>query len=234
MPGSEGLIMPYKDPEKKLERARQYRKEQAEAISERKKLSRALNPKSFTEEWNKYYALNKEKRSAKNKEYNARAKSKEKRSANRAKRWSNDPQFRLKSLLRTRIGHALKGRAYKLSAISLLGCSVDYAIAHIEAQFAEGMSWENQGRWHIDHIVPLAAFDLNDECDVRKSCHYTNLQPLWAKENLSKGARMQSNTTAGHADGACQVNGAVMPSATGTHRSYLPHSGVEAVGIPCL
>ena len=59
---------------------------------------------------------------------------------------------------------------------------------HLEKQFKPGMSWDNRKEWHIDHIVPLAS--AKDEETMNKLCHYTNLQPLWAEENLSKGARL--------------------------------------------
>lgn len=63
-------------------------------------------------------------------------------------------------------------------------------MSHLESLFKPGMSWENHGEWHIDHILPLASFDLTDEQQAAKACHYTNLQPLWASENMSKGARV--------------------------------------------
>jgi hypothetical protein len=65
--------------------------------------------------------------------------------------------------------------------------------AHLEAQFRDGMSWDNYGRygWHIDHIIPCSSFDLTDTDQQRKCFHYTNLQPLWAHENLSKGPRFE-------------------------------------------
>ena len=71
----------------------------------------------------------------------------------------------------------------------ILGCTFDHAKKHIEAKFKEGMHWLNHGSWHIDHITPIAWFDLSDRQQLLAAAHYTNLQPLWAKENLSKGAR---------------------------------------------
>ena len=76
--------------------------------------------------------------------------------------------------------------------IKLLGCSFSELVSYLERQFKEGMSWDNYGRqgWHMDHIVPCAAFDLTDPDQQKKCFHYTNLQPLWAKDNLEKGPRM--------------------------------------------
>jgi hypothetical protein len=59
---------------------------------------------------------------------------------------------------------------------------------HLEIQFIEGMSWENQGKWHIDHKIPLSSAKTEEE--VYKLCHYTNLQPLWAEDNLKKGSKI--------------------------------------------
>jgi predicted transcriptional regulator len=57
---------------------------------------------------------------------------------------------------------------------------------HIETKFTDGMNWDNYGKWHIDHIYPLSKLNLQEKQDLAKACHYTNLQPLWAKDNLVK------------------------------------------------
>jgi hypothetical protein len=71
-----------------------------------------------------------------------------------------------------------------------LGCSLDKLKQHLENMFDEDMTWENYGRrgWHVDHIKPLAAFNLTNESELAQACHYTNLQPLWAEENLQKNS----------------------------------------------
>lgn len=76
------------------------------------------------------------------------------------------------------------------SSLELLGCSFSDAKAHLEKQFKAGMSWENWSLfgWHIDHITPLSSFDLSKPEEQKKAFHYSNLQPLWAEENLKKGA----------------------------------------------
>ena len=66
---------------------------------------------------------------------------------------------------------------------------------HIEKQFKEGMTWKNQGKWHIDHIKPCCKFNLLDKEEQKKCFHYTNLQPLWSQENLSKGGNYASSET---------------------------------------
>ena len=70
-----------------------------------------------------------------------------------------------------------------------MGCSVSFLKGFLEAKFKEDMTWENHGEWHIDHIKPCLSFNLLDEEKQKKCFHYTNLQPLWADENLSKGFR---------------------------------------------
>ena len=90
--------------------------------------------------------------------------------------------------LRSRLRHALRGKAKAKHTLELLGCSIEFLKTYLEKKFTEGMSWENYGSWHVDHIRPCASFDLSDP-DQQKICfHYTNLQPLWAFENQSKGA----------------------------------------------
>ena len=78
------------------------------------------------------------------------------------------------------------------SSTDLLGCSTKHARQHLESQFTKGMTWENHGvrGWHIDHIIPCDSFDLSDINQKKQCFHYTNLQPLWYKENLSKGDKL--------------------------------------------
>jgi hypothetical protein len=75
--------------------------------------------------------------------------------------------------------------------LELLGCPIEALRAWFSYQFEEGMNWDNYGMhgWHMDHIKPCAAFDLTDLEEQKKCFHWTNLQPLWAKDNLSKGAK---------------------------------------------
>lgn len=100
-----------------------------------------------------------------------------------------DPAFKLMNKIRTRLWYALKKNKKQDRTIDLLGCSVCQLKEHLEQQFKEGMSWANYGKWHIDHIMPLTAFDLSNPEELKKACHYSNLQPLWAKENLSKSSK---------------------------------------------
>lgn len=104
-------------------------------------------------------------------------------------RLQNDSAFRLLLRLRTRLRRALKGTCKSARTLELLGCTVEELKGYLEKQFKRGMSWSNYGRWHVDHIRPCASFDLTDPEQQRVCFHYTNLQPLWAKENLRKGAK---------------------------------------------
>jgi hypothetical protein len=73
------------------------------------------------------------------------------------------------------------------SAVRDLGCSISELKVYIESKFQSGMSWNNYGKWHIDHIKPLVKFDLQDRAQFLEACHFTNLQPLWAEQNILKG-----------------------------------------------
>jgi hypothetical protein len=102
-------------------------------------------------------------------------------------RYSEDLDFKIRDKLRTRLYQAIKFNKGG-SAVKDLGCSIEELKKHIESQFTEGMNWDNYGEWHIDHIVPLSFFKLDNPIELRSACHYTNLQPLWATDNLKKGA----------------------------------------------
>lgn len=108
-------------------------------------------------------------------------------------------RYRISRNLRSRLRSALRGRAKRGSAVRDLGCSVEELMAHIESKFHHQMTWENYGKWHIDHIRPLSSFNLSDPEQVKAACHFTNLQPLWAKDNISKGAKSVENWQRGDA-----------------------------------
>jgi len=103
--------------------------------------------------------------------------------------YKNNPNYRLTQCIRTRIRSVLKNIIKIDSTVELVGCTIEELWTHLENQFTEGMTRENHGEWHIDHRIPCAAFDLNDEEQQKICFHYTNLQPLWARDNLSKGSR---------------------------------------------
>jgi len=98
-------------------------------------------------------------------------------------------QHRVAANLRTRLCMATRHEWRGGSAVRDLGCSIKEFKVYLESRFQPGMTWENYGvkGWHIDHIQPLSKFDLLDRDQLIKACNYTNLQPLWATDNLSKG-----------------------------------------------
>ena len=100
-----------------------------------------------------------------------------------------NPNAKLARILRARTRDAMKSGIKPSSCIKMLGCSINDARRYIEKKFKPGMSWENHGMWHIDHIKPLCSFDLSDEEQYAAACHVSNLQPLWRAENQSKGGR---------------------------------------------
>jgi hypothetical protein len=104
----------------------------------------------------------------------------------------NDLKFKIGSNLRSRIRASLSGKPKVSTTMKLVGCSIQLLKQHLEKHFTSGMSWSNYGYsgWHIDHIKPCAKFDLKKVSEQYKCFHYTNLQPLWAKDNLSKGSKI--------------------------------------------
>ena len=134
-----------------------------------------------------YYNNNKDKIN----QYNQH--NKEKINKNKREKLKNNINFKLSERLRNRISVAIRGIGIKRgSAIRDLGCSIEEFKLYLESKFLDGMTWENYGYygWHIDHIIPLASFDLTNENDFKKACHYTNLQPLWRIDNQSKSDKI--------------------------------------------
>jgi hypothetical protein len=103
-----------------------------------------------------------------------------------------DMFFKIKGNLSGRLSDLINKRNLSTNTLELIGCDRETFISYIETQFTEGMTWENYGLkgWHVDHIIPLSSFDLTIEDEVKKACHYTNLQPLWWQDNLEKGNKV--------------------------------------------
>jgi hypothetical protein len=108
-------------------------------------------------------------------------------------RYATDLQFKLRATIRANISRALtciKKDAFDVtSKLELLGCDLEYFKTWIEDQFEDGMTWDNHGEWHLDHIKPLASFDLTDPEQVEEACIFFNFQPLWSDDNFKKGAK---------------------------------------------
>ena len=187
----------------------EYRQKNIETISEREKEYNAAN-RLKKSEYNKQYREDHEDYF---RDYNAakyaekiienRKKSLDTYYANKAKRIEYarvykrarkalDLCFKISCNMRTRLCQAIKSNQKSGSAVKDLGCTIPELRQYLESKFQEGMTWDNWGThgWHIDHIIPLASFNLADRDQFLKACHYTNLQPLWATENLSKGSKV--------------------------------------------
>ena len=103
-------------------------------------------------------------------------------------RYRTDTEYRLRMCLRAGFYQSLRlQNAEKPTSVSkLIGCTMAELKAYLATKFVEGMSWDNHGKWHIDHIRPISSFSMADASQRAMCWHYSNLQPLWAKDNLSK------------------------------------------------
>lgn len=120
------------------------------------------------------YARKDKKRTDHSKEYAARK-----------QRFKENPLLKVAQNIRSRLSMFLRGRQKNQSLKQYLGCDLEMLKKYLQKQFKPGMTWENYGKWHIDHKIPLTS--ATSENEVYKLNHYTNLQPLWAAENISKG-----------------------------------------------
>ena len=196
-----------KNKEKIKEKGKEYYKNNKEKHNAKTKEYYKNNKEKILEAQKEYNEKNKEKYKIKakewvknNKEYikeyqkkyhkEHKERDREKKNKQARYRYKTDPLDRIKNNLRSRTWAAFKNSKWTKRSrnIIMLGCSYETAKKHIERQFKKGMTWSNQGKWHIDHIIPLAS--ANTEEELIKLCNYRNLQPLWAKDNLIKGAKI--------------------------------------------
>lgn len=164
-----------------------------EAHKEKAKKYYEDNKERLKESRKKYYESNKEKFREYNKQY--RENNKEYYKEYSKERRKTDPLFKMSHNLRDRTYKAFKSKGYSKNTKTQEMLGVDWEVCkqHIEKQFTEGMNWDNQGEWQIDHIIPLAS--ANNEKELMKLCHYRNLQPLWAEDNLVKKDKIQGQQT---------------------------------------
>jgi hypothetical protein len=148
-----------------------------------------INNKERLREYRKQYALkNSEKITKYKKEY--RLKNKKILNKKVLDRQSKDPLFKLTCNIRKLICSSIKKMNYtkKSRTFEILGCTFEEFKQHLEMQFREGMTIDNHGKWHMDHIIPISS--AKTEEDIIKLNHYTNFQPLWAIDNLKKGNKI--------------------------------------------
>ena len=187
--------------EKIKDRRKKYYKNNFEKVSESNKKWKKNNPEKTKEHRKRYKKNHREKVNEYNRKYR-KNNSSFRAAANlrHGERYKNEPLYRLERILRARFTKFLKqnncrkgGRSFEI-----FGATPQQIKSHIESQFKDDMTWENQGEWHIDHIIPLdyyfKNFDLNDLEVQKKAFNYKNLQPLWAFENLSKSNKFEKHT----------------------------------------
>jgi hypothetical protein len=170
-----------------------YREKNKEKINEKSRIQYLLNPQIQKDRDLKWKTNNLESYQKSNYE---RGKKWEEKNKDKRREYKNnystqklktDILFKLKRNVRIRINKFLKNK--KDNSSDIVGCSYLYLKEHLEQNFKDNMSWDNYGEWHIDHIKPLSKFDLTKPEEFKQACHYTNLQPLWAVDNLRKGNR---------------------------------------------
>jgi hypothetical protein len=177
---------------------RAYVQENRDRILARKKQFKKDNPERIYGWHVNYYAKNRDRLLDYHKVYREENRKllSVKQSAYHLDRLKVDIGYRLMNNLRTRTKMALKNRAKSGSVVRDMGCSGEQLKQHLESKFQSGMTWDNwgsgKGCWNIDHIVPLAAFDLTNRQHFLLACNYLNLQPLWWEDNMKKSATMPS------------------------------------------
>lgn len=157
-------------------KAKIYKEKNKEKILAYKKADRDANKETIKEYRKQWKLKHKDSIPLKKKEYR--------------KKYLKDPKNKLIQSLRGRTRRAITHNYKTGSWRRLLGCSVEECKLHLEKQFVEDMSWDNYGvtGWHIDHIRPICSFEVEE---LEKAFHYTNLQPLWALDNLTKGRNFE-------------------------------------------
>jgi hypothetical protein len=174
--------------DKLIEREHKYQQINKEKESFRKKKYKDENPEKYLKCIRNYKILNKEKIREKSRDYYQN--NKDKRRIYESEKRKNDSVYRITGSLRSRINFFLKSKKINKSnkTFEIIGMTPIELKEYLEKQFSQGMNWSNYGKWHIDHIIPLSSAKSEDE--IYKLCYYSNLQPLWAEDNLRKSNKI--------------------------------------------
>jgi hypothetical protein len=181
------LAAKYRNSPKAKERIKKYTREYYQR--------REVRERSTLKEYRREYYKQDHVR-AKQSEYSKLPNVRKRISEQQRKRKSADPKYRLMCTMRSYIALSLRDKNGVHRRGSLLGYNRQQLVEHLERQFLPGMTWGNYGRngWHVDHIIPVSAFNFNgpDDYDFKRCWSLNNLQPMWAKDNISKGARVKA------------------------------------------
>ncbi len=189
------LGISYDCKECRLKSRKDFHNTHKDEINEKRRERYTENSHPILEKNRLWRAYNIDKVRARNKRYTDNNKIKIKQSKEKYKnrrnqllreKYKNDLEYRLTCLLRHRLWETVKNEYKGSSVLDLLGCDLTYFMKYISGLFLPNMTWENYGTWHLDHILPCASFDLTNIEEQKKCFHYTNLQPLWATDNLKK------------------------------------------------
>lgn len=183
------IQMPLKNLDDRKAYARaSYVAKRAEKLAAQKRYYQENRDKVIAREKRRYQKNRAEIRAQQKKYYDAH---KVNRNRRQKKRRKEDINFRLRYCLANRVRMALKRNQKSAKTLELLGCTIEFLRGHLENQFIPGMTWENYGTaWQVDHILPCAEFHLQHSEEQEVCFHWTNLQPLFATDNLSKSDRI--------------------------------------------
>jgi len=175
---------------------RSYCRECQKIESKKYRLKNKEKIKSYNTKWNEqneeyykkyfeeYYKVNYDKEKLRKQKWNQD--NKEYFNNYQKQRKKEDILFNIITKMRNSINRYIKYKSKH--TFEIVGCTPQFLKEHLEKQFTDGMNWDNKGEWHIDHIIPLSS--ATNEEELYKLCHYTNLQPLWAEDNLKKSNKI--------------------------------------------
>lgn len=183
------VILRKKNPEKTKERKQEYFQKNKKLLLEKKQNWRKNNPEEYKKQTQDYWEKNKDIQTQKKKVWIQNNRTKY--NSYWTNRKKNDIEFKLLVNMRARLSNYLKKQniSKKNQTFEIVGCTPKFLREHLELRFTDGMTWDLFGQHiHIDHIIPLSSAKTEDE--LLKLCHYTNLQPLWAEDNLRKSNKI--------------------------------------------